>query len=468
MSIEQPPIARFSIGGQPAEQASRVMGDLAALASAPDLIANCSIIAVGDSREWLPYFGRVDIRRPLAEDQSGHLQYPGVLLVTEQLAVPEFLSRLQPFLRAEGPLLIQGYSLAPPAPNTLGMWEADKHGSFSGYCRYPCTRYATRLDDRAKGLAYAVRTPLVTSEPYPYFEDLATLIGRVSGFRPFHGLADGRAGYLHILLWHYAAHFTNVVPDDEGALTVAIEGSRLDHVQLVGHFVGREGETPFREPAAAEVRVRPSSPPDRATLVLVDRDNSLLDRTRVDLSRRVARSAAEEDLFKAQIEAGEDALTEFKPYVSLAADTSKWQDILRTCIGFANAMGGTVFLGIDDHGRPRFAADDRKAIGKDADRLGESDEAARKRLLEGAILTYATDLRDRVQSFVNRTLDISLRVVWLDAQPVLLLIVRKGTSPPYMDTRDNGIWFRANATTRRPNEAELRAIMMGGVDAFDE
>ncbi|HVV82897.1 MAG TPA: ATP-binding protein [Kofleriaceae bacterium] len=464
MSMERPPITRFFIEGQPAEQVSRVIADLAALTAGSDLVADCAIIAVGDSTEWLPYFGRFDIRRPHDKSIGGQRQYPGVLFVREQLPVSELLSRLEPFLRAEAPLVMRDHAFVPPAPSTLGMWEGDKHGSFSDYCRYPCTRYATRLDERAKRLAREVRTPLVTSEPYPYVEDLATLVGRVANFRPFHGLADGRLGYLHMFVWHYVAHFTGAVPDDDGALTVGIEGSRLEDVQLVGQFVGQQGETTFRESAAAQVRVRPASPPDRATLVLVDRDHSLLDLVRVDLTGLIVRSGEEEEFLKAQIAAGENVFTEFKPYVSLAADTPKWQEVLCTCIGFANAMGGTVFLGIDNHGRPRFTSDDRKVIGKDAERRGETDEAARRPVLERAILAYATDLRDRVQSYVNRTLDMSLRIVWLDAMPVLLMIVQKGIAPPYMETRDNSVWFRANATTRLPNEAELRAIMTGNVD----
>lgn len=458
MSMERPPLLRPVLEGDAKQQLERVLRDVAACAEDPAVIADCSVVALRDGDAWIPHFVRIDICRPLPKLGKGHWIYPEVLYAREQLPVLDVVERLGGFLRGDAGLQTRGHLIAPRDPRHSPAWDAELHGSFNDYTRWPCVHYSTQLDERARNLVRRVYGPLVSADPYPYFDNLSALLERVVRFRPFHGGQDGRIGHLHIVMWRYVAHFTNARPDDDGALTVSIGGDSLAGVKLVGQFVGPEGETQFREPAAPEVRVSPKSPPDRATIVLVGPDHALLDMHRIDLTGFVARSADAEALLKAQLAGGESATTEFKPYVSLT-ETSKWEEVLRTCIGFANAEGGSVVVGVDDHGSPRFNKDDRKAMGADGELRGDVDAADRRAVLERAVTAYADKLRDRVQVHANRSLDISYWIVWIDAVPVLVMYVAKGESPPYMDTRDNSVWFRANATTRQANEAELRSVI---------
>ena len=304
------------------------------------------------------------------------------------------------------------------------------------------------------------------SEPDRRFktsDQLRRALGLVRGaarIKVFHGFGDGRIGTINFVILRSAGRIRSVTPDAQGALSVVVEGSSLAGVQVVGRFISPHGQQQFREPVleGAELRLIPTATPIAATVALVASNGDLLDLARVDLQGIVVSPGIDEEWLRAAAAAGESGVIEFKPYVNLSGD-KKWEEVLQTCVAFANSSGGVMFIGLDDQGEANFGGAEQRIVrahGAAPSVAGGQPETA---ALDQLVTSYAARLRDRIQQFVNRSIDMSTSILTIGIAPVVVLRVDQGNARPYMDTRDNSIWVRANATTRRPTEDELRMLL---------
>ena len=118
---------------------------------------------------------RVDLRRTGSKATSLAWAYPGIALLCERLSVRELVTKMQPFLAGEAPLRLHGYMIEPASAQIDDQWEAEIYGSNNDYCEWPCIRYSRRLYGYGGPPTHAIRVPLISVEPHPYFENVDEL-----------------------------------------------------------------------------------------------------------------------------------------------------------------------------------------------------------------------------------------------------------------------------------------------------
>jgi hypothetical protein len=309
--------------------------------------------------------------------------------------------------------------------------------------------YSRLLGLRADG-------PFASKDGHPYYENLIEIIEDVAGFGNFHGWSDARQSTAQFFLWRYAGRFAKLGMKQDGEVDVHLEGDALPNLRLSGRHVLNETKLPFHVPAKKKHSI--SGPPDarRLELALVGDGDEIVDVFRADLINPVARVTGQDELLRTCLMEGESAYVEFKPFVGLRAD-GKWEEVLETALGMSNARGGTIIFGVNNHGVPKFDSADAKvvALRGSLHAVQGAVSAEQRTPIYDTIMRYASELRDSIQRHASKSLALSPSVAWSDSSPVLILAVEEGQEPPYVDIRNNNIWYRTNATNRRASEAEL-------------
>jgi hypothetical protein len=155
---------------------------------------------------------------------------------------------------------------------------------------------------------------------------------------------------------------------------------------------------------------------------------------------------------------GEGDRVEFKAWVppDRRRGDDKTRELLETAVAFANARGGSIFVGIDDHGevvgvRGNIDAafgdvgrDDTPAE-RDAKRRHAYVQALRKLLVDGVAPTLAPEFR------------------WHDVAglAVLQVDIAQGTQRPYMLVENRAVHVRRGSTNAKPDTPELIALAGG-------
>jgi hypothetical protein len=136
------------------------------------------------------------------------------------------------------------------------------------------------------------------------------------------------------------------------------------------------------------------------------------------------------------ISGGESATTEFKRQLP----SGRREDIktaMKTVAAFANANGGTILFGVDNHGVV----------------VGLQFDSAR------AAMDTVTNL---VTDWVRPPVDFTTSIAEVDNKPVLLLEVKRGQDAPYgIGTNDRGLeyFIRRNGTSMPARADEVRAAV---------
>lgn len=134
---------------------------------------------------------------------------------------------------------------------------------------------------------------------------------------------------------------------------------------------------------------------------------------------------------------GENEQVEFKPFVE-AGDT-KFAEILRTVVAFANGLGGTIAIGVNSEGGLEGIGALRACVEKN----GRSGPDLQERLAR----IYDAKIRDCIEPVPP------LRCVPVThhGSPLVVIKVEPRQKSIYSIAADRGVWIRRGASNRRPD-----------------
>jgi predicted HTH transcriptional regulator len=148
------------------------------------------------------------------------------------------------------------------------------------------------------------------------------------------------------------------------------------------------------------------------------------------------------------INAGEGPMVEYKEWIPPTGDKDKWRELLNTVVGFANAKGGRLYIGVNDRGDiVGLEAPMRKLYGSKHrdDSKAQRDE-------------YAWEIKQSISKGVQPFIEPALEWIEPAGHHVLCIAVQAGTERPYCVVETNDIFIRKGATTRKAHPHDLERI----------
>jgi hypothetical protein len=129
-----------------------------------------------------------------------------------------------------------------------------------------------------------------------------------------------------------------------------------------------------------------------------------------------------------ELAGGETDTVEFKPFIE--PGHQKQFELVETAIAFANLHGGTILIGVDDHGAP-------DGVEKELHKLGQ------KKNLSDPFGWYEGHIKSVFSQAINKPLTISSQYVTVQGHTVLRVTV-SGDDRPYATLVGNDIFIRRN------------------------
>lgn len=443
---------------------------LQALAAVDDQSFACIrmvTVATADG-SWTLFFGEVVVS---PEAMLGpQFDLGRMRVVSECLKVPDLVARLQHAFQSGR---FQCASIDVDVAQAFRQWGFWRFSSDRNYSRWPCiVAEGQRGDtnDRWVGPFAAVADGSTR-----YFRDGFDVVRHVTTFPVFHGGRDSRLWSMSIIIEDHRSRISRVERDAK-LLKVHLEGHSLEGLQLAGQICDdRDQVEPFSLPAQPEVQLTLPKGPVDVGIGIVGVDAEMLDYRDGHIPAQESAHVPdtpdvllppEPDVVgraKKLLQNGENARCEHKPWVPPARSDHKFREIVESAVAMANGRGGTIVIGVDDHG---YACPlDGHILGrylKQAARDLASDAVDEQTVLIArqveAVKVYGHKVRDEIQKLVEPSVDLDYEVVTLDSGPVLLLEVRPGTDHPYVLADNQEIYVRINATNRRPTREELRQL----------
>lgn len=153
-----------------------------------------------------------------------------------------------------------------------------------------------------------------------------------------------------------------------------------------------------------------------------------------------------------QIRRGEGVALEFKEWLPTRPDDKKRWDLHQAVVAFANTKGGTILIGVNNHG---------DIVGVE---LGLQREYASevKGSLEDLLEAYERDIRQAVNDGIHPSVGISLDRLCSGGHTVLAINVVPGRNGPYQVIRTNNIYVRRGANNMKPTVDELKLLLEQG------
>lgn len=160
-----------------------------------------------------------------------------------------------------------------------------------------------------------------------------------------------------------------------------------------------------------------------------------------------ARSQVRLDL-DAAIRSGEDVRTEYKEWVPLDGREGKLEEVLETVVAFANNEGGSVFIGVTDHGD--IVGTTRPLI----------SEVGRKKKLTAVQLrdSYVESLRKHITTGVRPRVVPAFSWIGVSGEWVLQLAIPSGSDQAYYLESSGACFQRRGSTNRRASPPEILRI----------
>jgi hypothetical protein len=296
--------------------------------------------------------------------------------------------------------------------------------------------------------------PLVSAIE-PYFPDAAEATRDWLGLARYNGQSDSRNGAIIFLLPEDRAFFTSAASNN-GSLMLHIGGSEADangrSLLVKGAFWEDGTINHFEAPVIN--RVATLSVPDdviRLEYVLLDTDGELFDfqqeswGTHTGLIRERGIKGLDQSSVRRIREVcgiGENQSIEFKPFVdpneSIGSknNRSKFGEVVKTVVSFANTRGGGIYIGISDACAVIGITTELKAWGKQ-----EFSQALADR--------YRGTLINKIRGAIVGEVAMMITVVSLDDTMVAIIDVSEAPSKPVVLQDDNHFYVRAGANNRR-------------------
>jgi hypothetical protein len=432
------------------------------------------VMVRGREEKWVLGFGRIDLCRESDVEEGPRYEYLNAKTLASKMSGREFLRQFRYLFSGEQPYLVDGVRIDPVS----GRWELREHRSdrYNDYALWPCLHAELQVSHHAID---SVSGPFASARGFPYFDNAYELVNSISQFRTFHFGRDSRRQNLHLILWKYRGRFSSFSFQD-GSLQINVEGQFIDQLQVSGRIAGFGWEHPFNCPARNQLSLSIRDQPRRIEAALVAKNDEIVDLIRDEFSILGQNNESQPiaEIVDRCLHQGENVAVEYKPFVNLSKDgEGKREEIIRTALAMANTQGGHILLGVDDQGIPNFLRQGIpdpnawKAIVGYSEKKEQQGIAFKmpdgREEIEEKVLRHGVQLRDFIQKRSNRSLLISVDIYFKESSPILVLRIEPGEDKPYMDVRDHSVWFRANATNRRPTEAELESLIREKEDRYD-
>lgn len=293
----------------------------------------------------------------------------------------------------------------------------------------------------------------------PAFETVEQAVRAWVPLRPFHGSSDGRLGSILIEVPLAGPRLGALTLESGDSVRVAVNGrSDATPIELSGVWHSSDGylvET-FAQPITGD-SVVVARPPgvDQVAMWLVRRDSLVTDffienPHRCSRKQRILspqRATTIDGDPAVQIDAGEGETIEWKPFIRLTSD--KVDEVVRTVVAFANTRGGTVFIGVTDYG-------DVEGIDKGVRDATSKDERIS---LDECAKNYCAEVRKKVLDRVGEMTGLKIDTIRVREKLVVCVRVDEARRKPCSDVVRNEIWIRKGSNNRRPDTAQLRALM---------
>ena len=286
--------------------------------------------------------------------------------------------------------------------------------SYAGYV------WTTKFNDNINSMQGVLLAP-----QQPYYPDIHEAVKNWLPFTIYHGHSDGRKGEINLLLPETRAYFEDAIPNGD-SVDLRIAGTEANNLilEVKGAWWDEEGIHHFSE-LASEGQVRLNIPEGvrRLDYVLVDADGTVYDfqqedgyrHTGLGRNRKTDKTRTFANIVREACKNGEGPKLEFKPFIN--PEDSKFKEIFKTVVAFANTQGGQIFIGINDYGELEGI---NTELGKWA--KAEPDEIACDRYLG----TIRTKIRDELRSDVQLAFDQTI----VDGQRIVIIEVAESKEKP--------------------------------------
>jgi len=293
--------------------------------------------------------------------------------------------------------------------------------------------------------------PLISTDAPYYPNELEAARDWFSGGRTYSD-TDGRNGEILFLLPETRAFFVGLHSND-GLLRFDVAGSASDTegFKVTGAFWQEGIIHHFSSPVVNGFASAPV--PDqvsRIECVLIDADTNVYDRffehdgrhSGLQRLRKVDHAERLHELLTTALAHGEGVNAEFKPFMDFTEGLgdkrhkTKYREVVRTIVAFANATGGCVFLGVDDN---------CNVVGA-SDKLAELTKSAPT---EGALSAYGSTLLNKLRGDVGGEIDMRITPLTAQGLAVLIIEVTEAHHKPLMVRGENAYYLRVGASNRQ-------------------
>ncbi|MRW88423.1 hypothetical protein GJ699_00295 [Duganella sp. FT80W] len=392
---------------------------------------------IGCTIQWMPTEQK--------ESSQTDLHYSNALLSEEWMTgseCQEFLLELKEGWRIADQLNVK-------SPQSFN-WQSQQRASLNESMNEAGWTVSLRLDDSqiVQPLTQLAKVGL------PYYSDVISATQEWLGLRTFHGLSDSRVQHLVFLLPQNEAYVGSSDLSHEGYLTLRIDGSEVGKLGL--SVLGKAWDGMSNHQICARVvngatllRLPPAT--QALEFVLIDEAGQVFDFHKEHLhmqdhgGRRILNTNSLGNVTKIQAAAlaGEGVQIEFKPFVEpdqrLSQDKgrTKLYEIIATVVAFANTVGGTIYLGIDDS---------CQIVGIDQEKLRAwGKEAISPSLMNRYLGALRAVIKDNIEGAVN----VEVTAILVDEKYIVLIDVAEAVIKPLNLRQDYVLYCRRGASNSK-------------------
>jgi hypothetical protein len=416
-----------------------------------------------ENAPWALYYCEIVIG---PEASSGpRLELDRVVVLSESIGILDLIAR---FHEARETGVFRCGGIETDVSKIFAYWTFDRYASGGRYSRWPCVVAGGRQD---AGDARVGPFTAVTEDGRLYFERCSEIVGYVTTFPVFHGVADGRTWTMYVVIEDHRARITSI--DRQGdRLSIRADGHDIERCHLVGRIIDESGvvshfDRPraFRDAASdsdgscrswsgdRERRSRAARHEERLCYPAVRHRSRPRPAARAGARRRRCAPLARWRVRIVRIQAmGGTHARGMRSSKRSREPRSRWQTVTAVRSSSAPKTTGFRLASMARSWGPFL----REVIEESAAATDDpSDPSERHR---DAVDAFGRKLRDALQQIVEPSLELDVKVVTLEGGPVLVLGVRPGLMPPYMIAESREVCVRRNATNRRPTREELRLL----------
>jgi hypothetical protein len=291
---------------------------------------------------------------------------------------------------------------------------------------WPCRYFNFRLSQQA----FQPPRHILARPGLPPFGEWYEAVGDFFGVQDADGISNHQG--FAVVLYDFRARIREICLSSR-RIDVAVESRDLSREKLVVQVFARRGASMISSPdllldeSGADFEA-PFEPTEFAVALLERERGELVDNRKLNL--RYRRDEPEFHIRTSVSQIADLLMSGEGPTVEFKESLTDKEKVLRTIAAFANTSGGTLVLGVDDHGLPV--------------RSIESSERDR--------------LTQMIGSDIEPPIEPVFEAVHYEGRDLILIHIPPGEAQPHV-LRGRGIFVRRGATSRQISKAELEEMI---------